>query len=642
VPDEVSGPVSTPRIDESGFPPGRILAERYRIIGLVGRGGMGEVYRADDLKLGQPVALKFLPQSLEGSEHRLTRFLNEVRVARRVSHPHVCRVYDIGEVDGRHYLSMEYVDGEDLDSLMRRVGRLSTDKAVQIARQLCTGLAAAHRLGILHRDLKPANVMIDGRGQVRITDFGLAGLAADFEGDEIRVGTPSYMAPEQLAGMEVTQKSDIYSLGLVLYELFTGEAAFEARSSVEMARLHRESAPRTPSSRADGVDPAVERVILRCLEKDPVRRPASAMAVAVGLPGGDPLAAALEAGETPSPQLVADAGAVGGLSPAAAWACLAAFVVGLVGLVPLVGGTQLSGLASLEKAPAVLAERAREVVGNLGYPDSPMDRAHGFAYDGRYLAHIAEDDPSPSRWDRLAEDQPNPIAYWYRQSPRPIVRYNQQGSPSYWDPPAVVPGMIRLQLDPRGRLRQFEAVPPELDESAETASAPNWNPLFREAGLDLALFTPTEPVWAPSVYADHRAAWEGEQADPPHARIRVEAAAVRGRPVAFRIIRPWTQPRYASTPSTIPFGPVARTVALTWFFAAMIGAAFVARRNLRLGRGDRKGAFRLALYMLCTWMLAWLFGTHHVAGLSEIGLLTTNLAVALYIFCLAWIFYIAL
>src|SRR6201984_2134158 len=156
----------------------------------------------------------------------LERFKNEVRIARRVSHPNVCRVYDVGEVDGATFFSMEYVDGEDLASLLRRIGRLPPDKAVEIARELCAGLAAAHTKGVLHRDLKAANIMLDGRGQVVITDFGLAGVADDIRGTEVRSGTPAYMSPEQLAGKEVTTRSDIYGLGLVLYEVFTGKRAF--------------------------------------------------------------------------------------------------------------------------------------------------------------------------------------------------------------------------------------------------------------------------------------------------------------------------------------------------------------------------------------------------------------------------------
>jgi serine/threonine protein kinase len=166
-------------MDEGRFPPGTLLAQRYRVVSLLGRGGMGEVYRANDLLLAQTVALKFLPAQWTPHEETLARFRNEVRVARQISHPNVCRVYDIGEAEGCTYLSMEYVDGEDLASLLRRIGRLPQDKALEIARQLCAGLAAAHDKGVLHRDLKPGNIMLDGQGQLRITDFGLAGVAGE-------------------------------------------------------------------------------------------------------------------------------------------------------------------------------------------------------------------------------------------------------------------------------------------------------------------------------------------------------------------------------------------------------------------------------------------------------------------------------
>jgi serine/threonine-protein kinase len=212
-----------------------VLAGRYRIIGLIGRGGMGEVYRADDLKLGQPVALKFLPPKLAEDPVRRERFFAEARIARQLSHPNICRVYDIGEIDGRHFLSMEYIDGEDLASLLKRIGYLSNEKALDIARQLAAGLAAAHERGVLHRDLKPANIMLDGHGRVRITDFGLAIVQED-EGRAAAeiAGTPAYMAPEQLAGKGATVRSDMYSLGLVLYEIYTGKKAFTAANLAEL------------------------------------------------------------------------------------------------------------------------------------------------------------------------------------------------------------------------------------------------------------------------------------------------------------------------------------------------------------------------------------------------------------------------
>src|SRR5579863_4103772 len=312
------------------FLPGTLLAERYRIIAKLGQGGMGEVYRADDIVLNQPVALKFLPPDVTDNPQALDRFRNEVRIARQVSHPNVCRVYDLGEINGQLFLSMEYVDGEDLGVLLRRIGRLPEPKALEISRKLCAGLAAAHEKGVLHRDLKPGNIMLDSHGQVLITDFGLAALTGQVEGAEIRNGTPAYMAPEQLDGKEVTVRSEIYSLGLVLYEIFTGKRPFESSTLSDLIRTRNESAPASPSTLVHDLDPAVERVILRCMERDPALRPQSALAVAAALPGGDPLAAALAAGETPSPQMVAAAGDASGLSPKIAIACLAFVVAGLI------------------------------------------------------------------------------------------------------------------------------------------------------------------------------------------------------------------------------------------------------------------------------------------------------------------------
>jgi serine/threonine-protein kinase len=274
------------RTSQGRFAPGELLGGRYRIVAMLGKGGMGEVYRADDLSLDQPVALKFLPAEIAQNERALERFRNEVRVARQVSHPNVCRVYDLGEMQGLYFLSMEYVDGEDLGSLLRRIGRLPTDKALEIARKLCAGLAAAHEKGVLHRDLKPSNVMLDARGQVLLTDFGLAGLAGEIEGAEIRNGTPAYMAPEQLAGQEVTVKSDIYSLGLVLYEIFTGKLPFESTTLDGLMRAQRESVPVSPATLVRDLDPMVERVILRCLHAKPAMRPPSALSVAEALQGG--------------------------------------------------------------------------------------------------------------------------------------------------------------------------------------------------------------------------------------------------------------------------------------------------------------------------------------------------------------------
>ena len=288
--------------DEGRFLPGTLLGSRYRILTLLGRGGMGEVYRAMDLTLGQSVALKFLPEEASRNQRLLERFHGEVRVARLVSHPNVCRVYDIGEVEGMPFISMEYVDGEDLASLLLRIGRLPGDKAVETARKLCAGLAAAHDRGVIHRDLKPQNIMMNKRGEVVIMDFGLAAIAGELTGAEARNGTPAYMSPEQIKGAAVTSRSDIYALGLVLYELFTGKRPFDAKTVQQLIDLQEAVHLTSMTSVAADIDPAVEKIIRRCLDPDPSRRPSTALNVLAALPGGDPLAAALAAGETPSPK----------------------------------------------------------------------------------------------------------------------------------------------------------------------------------------------------------------------------------------------------------------------------------------------------------------------------------------------------
>ncbi|HYW41929.1 MAG TPA: serine/threonine-protein kinase [Bryobacteraceae bacterium] len=451
---------SSSAVDEGRFLPGTMLSGRYRIAGLLGRGGMGEVYRATDLTLGQAVALKFLPESMSRDERALVRFYNEVRVARQVTHPNVCRVYDIGQVEGLHYISMEYVDGEDLGVLLKRIGRLPADKAVETARQLCAGLAAAHEKGVLHRDLKPANVMIDGRGQVIIMDFGLAGLTGQLQGD-VRSGTPAYMSPEQLAGTEVTAKSDIYALGLVLYEVFTGKRAFEAASLVELMQMQERAAPAGITTVAKDLDPAVERVVLRCLQPEPAKRPASARAVAAALPGGDPLAAALAAGETPSPDLVAAAGETEGLRPALALAWLAAALAGIVVIGVLGVRFSVTQKIPLEVSPEALAHDARNLLKSFGYTARPGDTAWGLGYDDEYQTYLKlHPDLAAARWKNPAAGQPPVIRFWYREAPWDIVAQRDFSTTvGFSDPPMETSGALRLYTDPEGKLQRLESRP---------------------------------------------------------------------------------------------------------------------------------------------------------------------------------------
>jgi hypothetical protein len=630
------------------FVPGTILADRYRIVGLLGRGGMGEVYRADDLKLEQPVALKFLPPALEADRDRIERLYAEVRTARQVSHPAVCRVWDIGEAEGQHFLSMEFVDGENLASLLRRIGRFPLDKALDVARQIAEGLGAAHAKGLLHRDLKPANVMLDGRGQVRLTDFGLAGLADTLSGEDVRSGTPAYMSPEQLLGREVSVRSDIYSLGLVVYELVTGRRAFEGKGFAELARKHRDERPIEPSALVRGLDPGVERTILACLEKEPRKRPPSALAAAAMLSGRDPLEAAIAAGETPSPELVAAAGDTEGLRPRTGWWCLSFVAVGVLLLPALMGPRQLVARIPVEKSPASLVDRARELLARYA-PVKPVDSEVGLNTDIDYLRWTEERDRSATRWSSLAAGEPPVLAFWYRQGPRPLAPQNLGGRVAWSDPPQLVAGMGGASYDLRGRLVSFHVVPPQLEQATPGSSAvaddaePDWAPLFAEARLEPSAFRRVEPLWTPPFYVEKRVAWEGRWPARPDLPLRIEAASYRGRPVWFEIKNAWTR---AEREQAFPLTPGQRRMQTfsILLLVALVGAGCVlAYRNISLGRGDRRGAFRLALALATLTTVGWALRAHHVEDpMGELTSAARGMGFAVLVAANVWLFYLAL
>jgi serine/threonine-protein kinase len=608
---------------------------------------MGEVYRAEDLKLGQVVAIKFLPESLTHDAGALARFHSEVRIARQVSHPNVCRVFDIGEADGIPFLSMEYVDGEDLASLIRRIGRLSPDKATEIARQICAGLAAAHERGVIHRDLKPANVMLDGAGKIRITDFGLAGLAASIGGAEVRAGTPAYMAPEQLAGKEVTSKSDIYALGLILYEILTGKRAFEAATLAELKKLREEGMLTSPSTLVRDLDPLIERVVLRCLEKDPAQRPASALQVAAALPGGDPLAAALAAGETPSPEMVAAAGATEGIKPRLGLALVATVLLSLVATLFAAERYKVQNLTPLEKPSEVLLARSQEIIQQLGFTEPPADTAFGFTADGSYLDYIQAHDKSQTRWQRLSFDRPPTMLFWYRQSPRELVSLNfsnsvGSGIVSESDPPSDVTGMITVITDSRGHLMSFQRIPPERDPPGGPVAVPDWSALFAAAGLNPSAFTPAVPEWTPLFYSDTRAAWTRQLTVPINVTERVEAAAYRGKPVFFRVLYPWNTPERDQSAQPSTHQKFANIIAIVIFAALIVGSVAVVRRNRRLKRGDEVGSARLGSFLFFLFLAMWALRAHHLPSTNEFGLIMLALAWAFLISSFARVLYFAL
>jgi predicted Ser/Thr protein kinase len=627
--------ISSDSIPVGGFTPGMVLAGRYRIIGLIGRGGMGEVYRADDLKLSQPVALKFLPKALADDSVRRERLFAEVRIARQVSHPNIARVYDISEFEGRHFLTMEYIDGEDLASLLKRIGSLHGAKALDVARQLCAGLAAAHDKGVLHRDLKPANVMIDGRGRVRITDFGLAVAEEEEVTDKDLSGTPPYMAPEQFAGKGASVRSDIYALGLIFYEVFTGRRAFEAQTLAELRSKKESSSPTAPSEIARDIDPIVERVILRCIDKDPRQRPASAAQVAAALPGGDPLAAAIAAGETPSPEMVAASGSNDGLKPWIAWACLAFIILGIAAAVMLKQQFALYGRVPIAHPPDALVLKARDILKTIGYPDPPADSRFGFEPNESYLQQVEKNDRSPNRFDKLPALA---IQFWYRQSPRPLLpRIGWNLTPA--DTLPIDYGEAVVLLDSHGNLTGLRVIPPEGQKPS--GQAPDWTGLFRAAGFDPSKFTPVEPDWSYLANEDTKAAWIGALPDHPDVPIRIEAAARGGKPVSWRLIAPYREGISSlPPPSSIPSAAI--IVVFIFLLIVITGGAFFVRRNLRMGRGDRRGAARLVLFFVVLAALKWLFGEHHMATFGEIALFLEATGKGLLGAGIVWLMYIAL
>jgi len=561
---------------------------------------MGEVYRADDLELNQPVALKFLPEWVSASPADIDRFRKEVRVAREVSHPNVCRTYDISAVEGQVFIVMEYIDGEDLASVLRRLGRPSRDKALEIARQLCLGLGAAHERGVLHRDLKPANVMIDGRGRVRITDFGLAGLAEEIAEDRAVAGTPGYMAPEQLANAPASVQSDLYCLGLVLYELFTGKRALDSNDFAEIRRLQSDSAIRSPSSLVADMDPAVERVILRCLESGPRDRPTSAYAVLGALPGGDPLAAAIAAGETPSPELVASAGGAGSVRPAIAVGCVLLVALSVASLAI----TDQGRYRGLTRSASALALTAEEVLARTGSSEVPHYSYSGFIANHVYLDQRARLDSIAARGNKPKSWAPE-ILYWRRWSPDALINPELHApSPTLREPPPqLLPGSATVLLDPAGRLVALSVVPVSV-ASDSAARVPDWSALVSAAGFDSPRMSRATPNRLPAAKTDSVSAWRVQGPGESDQEATLIIGSLHGRVVHFSGEFGWgsTHEVLGRAPA-IEGGEAGAWFELIWWsLLPLVASLLLGLRNLRLGRGDRRGATRLAVFVFLAYM----------------------------------------
>jgi hypothetical protein len=320
-------------------------------------------------------------------------------------------------------------------------------------------------------------------------------------------------------------------------------------------------------------------------------------------------------------------------------------VVGAAFLVAMNPTTAWIDQIRLEKPPDVLVDRARDLVKKAGYTSAPVDRAYGFLFDEDFLRYVDRDKKARRRYLKSFM----PAFFWYRESAQSIQRSGfgdflfRFGGVTYEDPPLRRPGEFRARLDGTGRLWSFEAIPPDQDSSPASNAGADWALLFSEAGLDISAWRPSAPQWNPASYADTRAAWEGSFPDMPDVPLRVEAAAYRGRPVSFFIVGPWTQSLSSSAVGgrTAPqqFGGI---LAILLVAAVVGGALFFASRNLRSGRGDRRGAWRLAALVLALNSGAWLLSEHHVAGFGELSLLFNFGSWALTMAGVVWIMYVAL
>jgi serine/threonine-protein kinase len=429
-------------------------------------------------------------------------------------------------------------------------------------------------------------------------------------------------------------------LGLVLYEMFTGARPFEATSLAEWRRAHTTAAPESPSTQVAELPPAVERVILRCLEKSPSDRPRSASQVALELPGGDPLAAAVAAGETPSPEMVAAAGGEGAISLRAAWTLEILFLLALLGIALVSPYSTDLGLAPMTKSPDVLRDRAQTIVRTFGNVSDPVDETWWAERDYEPLRWMADHLVSTD-WRRRLSSIGAPVLLTYRRADVPIVALQPSGLVTRNVPPLTNgSGDIRVVVDSKGRLREFVATSPVWSGAKGTALSEDI--VFQEAGLERSRFNDTAPEFTPPGAFDSRREWEGTRAELPEMPLRVSAAWFEGHLVSVAVLGPWSRNDGPSHREGTPFA--FSKIAYTLFILTMLGIAFeFARRNLAAGRGDRRGAARLAIVVGSMSVALRLLTTHIDGGGADLlgfvfGLIGTGASEGL----LTWTMYLAL
>ncbi|MBP7937849.1 MAG: serine/threonine protein kinase [Phycisphaerae bacterium] len=610
---------ASPTVVLDRWPPGTRVADRYCILGVLGRGGMGEVYRAEDLKLSRTVALKFLTAGRGSDTTWLARFHAEARMASTITHRHVCRIHDVGEADGEAFISMEYIDGENLATLVKRVGRLAPEKAGLVARQLCLGLAAAHDRGILHRDLKPANVMLDERGEVRLTDFGIAVSVYDSAVAE-RAGTLAYMAPELRRGEPATIQSDIYSLGLILYELATGRPAIDPNQSA-LPDSSRVISP--PSAWAGDLDRKLERVMMDCLENDPRHRPESVYDVLAALPGGEVLTAMIASGETPPVDVVADSPARSSRTPVLAIVSAVVALTGLAAALLLANQTLLVSLARLSVPPEVLGNKAEGILQTLGYESARRLSEQAFVLDH-------------DRWDAIRSASQQAVGSDAGLPPGMEVicfRYALFGQPaaesediSVLDSKPLDGIQAEVLLTGDGHLRRFEGWNPRSRTAAARQDDPPWATLFRLAGLEMSDFKLITTSERPCV-------WDSAKAGAASIRVRGDELDGRIRfdvggslsPEATHVIRP------LKTSGQTAMGLI--------FVATLIAAMPLAWNNARLRTSDRRGAVQIATVVFGMQFIFYLLG-HSAPGsfIAAVAWFMSASKSALFTAFMVWIY----
>ena len=479
--------------------------------------------------------------------------------------------------------------------------------------------------------------MLNKRGEPVIMDFGLAAVADQLTGAEARNGTPAYMSPEQLRGDEVTAKSDIYALGLVLYEIFSGKRAYEAKTIGDLLKLQEGAQMTSLTSLAADVDPQVEKVIKRCLSPDPAMRPANPLAVAAALPGGDPLAAALAAGETPSPEMVAASGKTEGMDLRYSVPMLVFVIAALITLTVIHTGAATLQRTPVNYSPDVIAYQARQLAASFGYKQAPVDSIVDFIDGSASREYWNKHDHKGKSWDDLLAAEPL-YQYSYRESPG-LLMAMPMGEVSASVPAPTTAGMVQMTLAFNGRLREFSAVPAE---KALAVSPFDPGPLFQAIGYDPVTFTEVAPEVMPLNAFDTRKAWKGAAPGLPDVDVRVEAASLGGRLSALKVVFPWTKPNREPRPverGMALIGPIGYIALVST--AILFGLIF-AVRNWRLNRADRKGAFRLALVTGGLVLLTWVGSAHHVPAFREWNFLGNAVSDAIFAGVLLWLLYLAL